>query len=165
MGLPAEQLGAQERVVLDMHEHPKHLLMAALVCLAALAGLVLVIAIAPEDGFLAWLDTLGWAAFILVVVVFGVFPFAEWRARTYTITNERIATRRGVFRRSGRDIPLDRVNDVAFEQGIVDRMTKAGTLKISSASEQGMVVFRDIPEIHDVTKTLNQLVREARDTR
>ncbi|HSE10617.1 MAG TPA: PH domain-containing protein [Nocardioidaceae bacterium] len=162
MGLSEDELGSDERVVLAMHEHPKHLLMAALICLAALVGLVVVLAIAPESGFLAWLDTLGWAAFALVVVVFGVFPFSEWRARTYTITNERIATRRGVFRRSGRDIPLDRVNDVAFEQGIVDRMVKAGTLKISSASEEGLVVFRDIPRIHEVTKTLNQLVREAR---
>lgn len=162
MGLSADQLGADERVVLDMHEHPKHLVMAALICVAALIGLVLVLALAPESGFLAWLDTLGWAAFALVVVVFGVFPFAEWRARTYTITNERIATRRGVIHRSGRDIPLDRINDVSFDQGIVDRLTKAGTLRISSASEHGMIVFRDIPEIQQVTKTLNQLVREAR---
>ena len=70
-----------------------------------------------------------------------------------------------VLRRSGRDIPLERINDVAFEQGIVDRMTKAGTLKISSASERGTVVFRDIPKIHEVTTTLNDLVREARGTR
>jgi uncharacterized membrane protein YdbT with pleckstrin-like domain len=162
MGLSADQLGADERVVLDMHEHPKHLLMAALICLAAVIGLVVVLAIAPQSGAFDWLDTLGWAAFALVVVVFGVFPFAEWRSRTYTITNERIATRRGVLRRSGRDIPLDRINDVSFDQGIVDRMTKAGTLKISSASEHGRIVFRDIPQIHEVTKTLNQLVREAR---
>ena len=165
MGLPADQLGAQERVVLEMHEHPKHLLMAALICLAAIVGLAIVVAISPDDGALAWLDTLGWVAFAGVIVVFGVFPFAEWRRRTYTVTNERIATRRGVLRRSGRDIPLDRINDVAFEQGIVDRMTKAGTLKISSASERGTVVFRDIPKIHEVTTTLNDLVRDARGAR
>ena len=165
MGLPAEQLSASERIVLETHEHPKHLLMAALICLAAIVGLVLVIAIAPDSGAFAWLDTFGWAAFAGVVLVFGVFPFTEWRSRTYTITNERIATRRGVFRRSGRDIPLDRINDVAFEQGIVDRMTKAGTLKISSASERGTVVFRDIPKIHEVTTTLNELVRDARGAR
>jgi uncharacterized membrane protein YdbT with pleckstrin-like domain len=162
MGLPAEQLGAQERVVLDMHEHWKHLLLTGLICLAALVGLIVVLAIAPESGFLAWLDTLGWIAFALVFLVFGVWPFMEWRSRTYTITNQRLAMRRGVFRRSGQDIPLARINDVAFEQGILDRISKAGTLKVSSASEHGTVVLRDIPHIHDVTTTLNGLVREVR---
>lgn len=161
MGLPAEQLGAREQVVLELHEHWKHLLLAGLICVAALVGLVVVLMVSPDSGALAWLDTLGWVAFVLVVAIFGFWPFLEWRMRTYTITNERIATRRGVIRRSGRDIPLNRVNDVAFDQGIFDRLAKAGTLKISSASEHGTVVFRDIPRIHTVTTTLNELVREA----
>lgn len=161
MGLPADQLGAQEQVVLEMHEHWKHLLGAALICLAALAGLVVVLSFSPTEGFLAWLDAIGWLAFAVVVLVFGVWPFTEWRMRTYTLTNERLATRWGVLRRSGRDIPLSRVNDVAFEQGILDRMVGAGTLKVSAASEEGTVVLRDIPDIHKVTTTLNGLAREA----
>lgn len=161
MGLPADQLGTQEKVVLEMHEHWKHLLGAALICLAALAGLVVVLSFSPTGGFLAWLDAIGWLAFAVVVLVFGVWPFTEWRKRTYTLTNERLATRWGVLRRSGRDIPLNRVNDVAFEQGIFDRMVGAGTLKVSAASEEGTVVLRDIPDIHKVTTTLNGLAREA----
>jgi uncharacterized membrane protein YdbT with pleckstrin-like domain len=161
MGLPADQLGAQEKVVLEMHEHWKHLLGAALICLAALVGLVVVLSFSPTEGFLAWLDAIGWLAFAVVVLVFGVWPFTEWRKRTYTLTNERLATRWGVLRRSGRDIPLNRVNDVAFEQGIFDRMVGAGTLKVSAASEEGTVVLRDIPDIHKVTTTLNGLAREA----
>ena len=161
MGLPADQLGTQEKVVLEMHEHWKHLLGAALICLAALVGLVFVLSLSPTGGFLDWLDAIGWLAFAVVVLVFGVWPFTEWRKRTYTLTNERLATRWGVLRRSGRDIPLNRVNDVAFEQGIFDRMVGAGTLKVSAASEEGTVVLRDIPDIHKVTTTLNGLAREA----
>lgn len=161
MGLPADQLGTQEKVVLEMHEHWKHLLGAALICLAAIVGLVVVLSFSPTEGFLAWLDAIGWLAFAVVVLVFGVWPFTEWRKRTYTLTNERLATRWGVLRRSGRDIPLNRVNDVAFEQGIFDRMVGAGTLKVSAASEEGTVVLRDIPDIHKVTTTLNGLAREA----
>ena len=162
MGLPADQLGAGEQVVLEMHEHWKHLLGAILICLAALAGLLVVLWIGPDEGFFAWLDKIGWLAFAGVVAVFGLWPFLEWRLRTYTLTNERLAMRRGVIRRSGRDIPLSRVNDVAFDQGLLDRMVRAGTLRVSAASERGTVVLRDIPNIHEVTTTLNALVREAR---
>jgi uncharacterized membrane protein YdbT with pleckstrin-like domain len=163
MGLPADQLSPGEEIVLEMHEHWKHLLGAILVCLAALAGLVVVLALGPDEGFFAWLDTLGWVAFAGVVLLFGVWPALAWWNRTYTLTNERLATRAGILRRSGRDIPLTRINDVAFEQGIVDRMFGAGTLKVSAASEEGTVVLVDIPRIHQVSLRMNELVREVRE--
>jgi uncharacterized membrane protein YdbT with pleckstrin-like domain len=164
MGLPSDQLSPGEEIVLEMHEHWKHLLGAGLICLAALVGLVVVLAIGPEEGFFAWLRTLGWVAFAGVVLVFGVWPTVAWWNRTYTLTNERLATRTGVLRRSGRDIPLTRINDVAFEQGIVDRMFGAGTLKVSAASEEGTVILVDIPRIHQVSLRMNELVREVRES-
>lgn len=162
MGFPADELGGGERVIREMHEHWKHLLVPGLICLAALVGLVVVLAVTPESGFLAWLDVAAWVAFAGVVAVFGVWPFIRWQRRTYTITDQRIATRKGVLRRTGRDIPLSRVNDVAFEQGLLDRVARAGTLRVSAASEEGTVVMRDIPQIHEVTTLLHSLVREAR---
>jgi uncharacterized membrane protein YdbT with pleckstrin-like domain len=163
MGLPADQLSPGEEIVLETHEHWKHLLGAILVCLAALAGLVVVLALGPDEGFFAWLDTLGWVAFAGVVLLFGVWPALAWWNRTYTLTNERLATRTGILRRSGRDIPLTRINDVAFEQGVVDRMFGAGTLKVSAASEEGTVVLVDIPRIHQVSLRMNELVRQVRE--
>jgi len=74
MGLPTNQLGPHERIVIESREHVKHLLKAGLICLAAIIGLVLVLQYAPNDGFLQWLDTLGWIAFAGVVVIFGVWP-------------------------------------------------------------------------------------------
>ncbi len=162
MGLSADQLSPGENVVLEMHEHWKHLAGTILICLAALVGLVVVLAVSPEDGFLAWLATLGWVAFAVVVLVFGIWPVLAWWNRTYTLTTERLATRTGVLRRSGRDIPLTRINDVAFEQGILDRMVGAGTLKVSAASEEGTVVLGDIPHIQRVSLQINELVREIR---
>lgn len=155
------QLAPGEEVVLEMHEHWKHLLGTLSICLVALVGLVVVLAVSPEEGFLAWLDTLGWVAFVGVVLLFGVWPALAWWNRTYTLTTQRLATRTGVLRRSGRDIPLTRINDVAFEQGVVDRLVGAGTLKVSAASEEGTVVLRDIPRIHEVSLEINERVRAA----
>jgi membrane protein YdbS with pleckstrin-like domain len=162
MGLPASQLGPQERIVIETREHLKHLLFAGLICLAAIVGLVLVLTVAPADGFWSWLSSAGWIAFAGVVLVFGVWPFLRWLTRTSTLTNERLVTRAGLIRRTGRDIPLERINDVAYDQGLLDRMTKCGTLRVSAASQEGTVVLRDIPEIHEFVRTMNELVRDAR---
>lgn len=160
MGLPADQLSPGETVILEMREHWKHLLGAMLVCLAAVVGLAVVLKVAPESGFLDWLDTLGWVAFAGVVLVFGVWPALAWWNRTYTLTSERLATRTGILRRSGRDIPLNRINDVAFDQGILDRLVGCGTLRVSAASEEGTVVLDDIPHVHQVSLRMNELVRQ-----
>ena len=42
------------------------------------------------------------------------------------------------------EIPLEAINDVRFEQGILDRIVGAGTLVISSASEFGRNSFDNI---------------------
>jgi uncharacterized membrane protein YdbT with pleckstrin-like domain len=160
MGLPADQLSPGESVVLETREHWKHLLGAMLVCVAALVGLVVVLAIGPDSGFFAWLDTVGWLAFAGVVLIFGAWPALAWWNRTYTLTTERLATRTGILRRSGRDIPLTRINDVAFDQGLLDRMVGCGTLRVSAASEEGTVVLKDIPHVHQVSLRMNELVRE-----
>ncbi|RYV51677.1 PH domain-containing protein [Pengzhenrongella frigida] len=165
MGLPASQLGPQEEIVIETREHLKHLLVAGLICLAAVVGLVLVLSVGPSDGFWAWLDSAGWIAFAVVVAVFGVWPWLRWLTRTSTLTNERLVTRDGVVRRTGRDIPLERINDVAYDQGLLDRMVKCGTLRVSAASQEGTAVLRDIPEIHEFVRTMNELVRAARKER
>jgi membrane protein YdbS with pleckstrin-like domain len=162
MGLPADQLSPGESIVLQTHEHWKHLLGTFSVCLLAVIGLVVVLAVSPEEGFLAWLDALGWAAFAIVLLVFGAWPVLAWWNRTYALTTERLATRTGVVRRSGRDIPLSRINDVAFEQGILDRVVGAGTLAVSAASEEGTVRLVDIPHVHQVSLKMNELVRRVR---
>ena len=165
MGLPESQLGPQERIVIETREHAKHLFGPVLVCLVALAGLVLVLVYGPTTGVFAPLRTAAWVAFAGVVVVFGGWPWLYWLLRTSTLTNERLVTREGIIRRVGRDIPLERINDVAFDQGILDRMTRCGTLLVSDASEQGTAVLHDIPNVHEFARTMNELVRAARNER
>jgi len=163
MGLPADQISPGEHVVLEMREHWKHLAGAIGICVAALVGLVVVLAVSPSSGFLAWLDQAGWIAFVVVVAIFGIWPALGWWHRTYTLTTERLAMRSGILRRRGRDIPLSRINDVAFDQGVLDRVAGCGTLRVSAASEQGTVVLKDIPHVHAVALRMNELVRALGD--
>jgi len=60
--------------------------------------------------------------------------------------------------RSGRIIPLARINDVAYEKGLVDRMLGCGTLIIHDASQQAGLRLRDIPHIEDLHRRISRLV-------
>src|SRR5439155_20084773 len=100
---------------------------------------------------------------LVVFVWLTVWPWLKWRTTHYVFTNERVIMREGVFAREGRDIPLNRVNDVSFQHSFFERLLGAGTLTIESAGERGQVVLTDIPRVEKVQSNLYELVEDDRD--
>jgi uncharacterized membrane protein YdbT with pleckstrin-like domain len=103
---------------------------------------------------------------IIVVVALAILtyttfrPWIEWRATLYVFTSHRVLIRRGVIRHSGRDISLQRINDVGFTQSLWDRMVRAGTLTIESAGEHGQENLKNIPRSDQMQQTLNRLIEQ-----
>ena len=87
----------------------------------------------------------------MLALLGAVIPFLRWFLWTYTLTNKRIVEQKGILTRTGRVIPLSRINDVAFEKNLNDRILGCGTLVIHDASEQAGLELRDIPHIEAIT--------------
>jgi uncharacterized membrane protein YdbT with pleckstrin-like domain len=161
MGFPQRLLGDDERVVLHMRTHVKALIVPILVLVVMAAAIGFGLAVLPEGG------TGSAGRWVLMIAVVGVilrwslWPFLVWLSTTYTVTSERLITRQGVINRHGRDIPLGRINDVAYHQDVVDRMLRCGSLNVSAASEQGTIVLRDVPRVQAVQLEMSELIREA----
>ncbi|HJU96706.1 MAG TPA: PH domain-containing protein [Jiangellaceae bacterium] len=161
MGFPARLLGDDERVILHMRTHAKALIVPILVLIAMAAAIGFGIAVLPESGT----GSVGrWGVILVAVAVilrWSLWPFLVWLSTTYTVTSERLITRQGVINRHGRDIPLGRINDVAYHQDVIDRMLRCGSLNVSAASEQGTIVLRDVPRVQDVQLEMSELIRQA----
>ncbi len=99
---------------------------------------------------------------LLVLFIWGsLLPFLRWLTWTYTLTNRRLIEQKGILTRSGRIIPLARINDVAYEKGIVDRILRCGTLIIHDASQQTGLQLHDIPRIEDFHRRISRLVLDS----
>jgi uncharacterized membrane protein YdbT with pleckstrin-like domain len=83
-------------------------------------------------------------AALLVWAVAAVTRYIEYRTTIFIVTDKRIAYQAGLLRRTGMSIQLNRINNVSYEQGLLERMLGNGTLTIESAAEQGTTVFRNI---------------------
>jgi membrane protein YdbS with pleckstrin-like domain len=105
-----------------------------------------------------------WILALVVIVWWVLRPFLDWLTSTYTITSKRLITRQGWIARKGHDIPLMRISDVAFDQGVLDRMLGCGTLVISDASTHGSVRLHDIPDVESVQRTLSDLLGKLHDS-
>jgi len=149
-------LNDDERVVLSTRTHPKALLLPLLALVLCLAiGVVVQVGTGSHPLHLAV-----WVLMLIGIVSLFVRPLLEWLATTYTFTDRRLITRRGVLTRHGHDIPLTRISDVEYDSGLIDRMLGCGTLRISDASTDGEVVLRDIPHVEQAQRTLNDLLHE-----
>ena len=162
MGFPQRLLGEGETVVIHTRTHVKALIVPVIILLAVAAAVGFALGALSGTGTGT---TIGrWALVVVglaVVARWSVWPFLVWLTRTYTVTSERLITREGVVSRHGRDIPLGRINDVAYSQDLVDRILRCGSLNVSAASEQGTIVLRDVPGVHAVQLQMSELVREA----
>lgn len=100
---------------------------------------------------------------LAIVLIFGgafvwfcVAPFLSWYFWTYALTNLRIIEQRGVFTRTGRVIPLQRIVDVAYDKTLSDRLLGCGTLILHDASGSAGLRIPNIPRIEEFHRSVSR---------
>lgn len=156
MGYPERLLSPGEAVVREFRPHWQFLVLPIVFGLAALV--LAVVALAAVEGGARWLLVLGLVA---VWALLSVKRVADWLTTEYVVTNERVVRRSGVFSRSGVEIPLESITNVAFNQSFVERLIHSGDLMIESAGESGQSRYSDIPDPEGLQSLIYQQ-REAR---
>lgn len=156
MALSRRFLGADEDVILHIRTHGKDLVLPAigLVFLAALTWVAM--AFMPTS----WTPVGTWVVGVVVAVLFVTIvlvPFLRWRTTTYTLTDRRVITRRGIINKSGHDIPLSRINNVTYERSLLDRILGCGTLQLTTAAE-APVTLHDVPDVERVHVVMTELL-------
>jgi membrane protein YdbS with pleckstrin-like domain len=144
MAISRKLLSEGEYVVLSVRAHGKVLIWPIVVLVLVMGALITALTLEPGSELVA-LGAVVVAAIMLVA--WSLVPILKWMSSTYTITNRRLITRHGVLTRSGRDIPLFRINDVSYQMGLLDRLLGCGTLMVSDATEKDGMVLPDIPRV------------------
>jgi len=145
---PDIDLMPNEKMVLASNPHWFYFWKQVLAGLG-LIGLLLILWTVDAD----WLDTaIGWITLIafVVLLVNTIYAFVQWQTTRFAITDQRVAYQSGIFRRRGVSIPLNRINNVNFEQSFIARMLNNGIVTIESAGETGDSVFENIPDPENV---------------
>jgi membrane protein YdbS with pleckstrin-like domain len=142
MPFPKRLLLDDEVVALDLRPHWWFF---AGPLLAGIPVLVLLVGALKQNGDVQtvglWITVavaLGWAAWLGARLI-------SWQTTHFVVTSERLVFRSGILAKHTRDIPLDKINDLASSQTFFERILGAGDLLIESAGERGLQTFRDIP--------------------
>jgi uncharacterized membrane protein YdbT with pleckstrin-like domain len=153
----------EERVLFDGHPcwrstpgfHVKGMLAAVI------AGVIAGLATAVAAGHVQP----GWVIVAVVAVLAcALLAGAIRRARTtYTITNERLMIQHGLLARSHHETRLERVQNVASRQSMLERLLGVGTVEFDTAGEADYdFSFEGIANPQEVVRTVDRALRERR---
>jgi uncharacterized membrane protein YdbT with pleckstrin-like domain len=153
---PRKLLNEGEDVVLDLHPHwwffsgPVAAVVVATVAAFALRRV--------SDILLVALVALSLLALLWVGV-----RYARWASTNFVVTTDRLVFREGVLAKRGKEIPLDRLNDIAVDQTLFERLIGAGDVTIESGGERGQQVFSEMPRPFAVQNAIYREIERAAD--
>lgn len=156
MRFSAKLLGKNEHVIQHMRTHLKKIIPNIVAAIVLIVVAVLAYVYLPENWRPA--STIAIIAVaVTLIVIFLVWPWINWLTSTYTITNRRIITRKGVFTKTGHDIPLTRISNVSYERSMLDRLFGCGTLVLQTSASEPLTLD-DVPHVERVHVTLTELL-------
>lgn len=153
MGYPEKLLSDDEVIVSEFRPHWSRILKEILLVFLTLV----LVAILGVVGAHPWI-IIGVLALAVVFIARGLI---KWLFTQHVITNERVIFREGFYAKSGKEIPLEVINDVAFTQSAYERFFGTGNLLIESAGTHGQSRYSDIPD-PEMVQSLIYRVREER---
>ena len=65
-------------------------------------------------------------------------------ADEFVVTNRRVVRKVGLFAREAEHAPIEKIQDITIEQGVMARLLGYGNVALETASERGRIVFPDI---------------------
>jgi uncharacterized membrane protein YdbT with pleckstrin-like domain len=142
MPYPRNLLNDREKLALDLRPHwwyfSKHILTGIpLLILWVLQFQIEDDTVSDVSSGILGVLTIVWAIWLLL-------KFISWTRTYFVVTDQRVIYRTGVISRHGVEIPLERINNINFRQGIWERLIGAGDLEIQSAGEQGTTLFENV---------------------
>jgi uncharacterized membrane protein YdbT with pleckstrin-like domain len=156
---PRRLLNDNEVVILDLRPHWWMLVGSAALLALGLAVAVAVSIAVPGVAH----DPLLIVSLIVVLFLLARFVrrYARWATTNMVLTSDRLILRAGVFGKSGREIPLERINDLTYRQSLFERLIGAGDLLVESGGERGQQVLRMVPNPMRVQQEIYKQMSEA----
>jgi len=139
---PKKLLNEGEEVALDLRPHwwffSRHIASGV-----PLFIVFVLIAAKTHHSTQKWLLVL-WGIAAVVWAGWLALKYLEWNFTHFVVTDDRVIYRTGVLAKRGVEIPMERINNINFHQGIWERIIGAGDLDIESAGKDGQSHFDDV---------------------
>jgi uncharacterized membrane protein YdbT with pleckstrin-like domain len=159
MAFPRHLVYDDETVVLDLRPHWWYFSRHIVTGVPLIAFVVGTVSISNSDVR----DVVRWPVGLIVLVwaLWLAIQFVRWWVTYFVVTDQRVLYRTGVLARHGVEIPLERITNINYHQGIWERIIGAGDLDIESAGEEGDTHFDNVRHPYEVQNEIYAQIEGA----
>jgi len=147
------KLRNSEDVFLVTHHH--WLIMARpLLCVIFMAlSTYLMYSLAEEMNtmFYVWVSLAGFT----VSSLYTLYRWYERSINIWAVTNYRVIEENGVFSILAKESPLDKINNISYQQSFMGRIFGYGDVEIQTAAGEGMTIHKFINDPKELKDTIN----------
>ena len=102
-----------------------------------------------------FIDMWGWGlAVSLPALAYAVFKYFEWRVNIWGVTNYRVIDEAGLLSHFAKESPLDKINNVSYDQSVWGRIFNFGHVEIQTAAEIGSTDYYNVHEPKKLKDTI-----------
>ena len=141
-------LRKDEQILFETHKHWYVLIIPLLFAL---------ILIFSSIYFFTNLNPLRWwyFTFPFVAVIYFVFKYYSWKFDLWVVTNYRVIDEFGVFSINSKESPIDKINNVSYQQSLLGRIMGFGDVQIQTAAEMGETSYSNISRPQKLKEALS----------
>src|SRR6266478_2428291 len=134
-----------ENLILKEHQHWIVLVKALLIPVVLLIIAAIVDLTVKSGTGIPHFRTIVTLVAVGIALLWLIVVWIRWQATAYTLTDQRIKIETGVFGRSSKIIPIDRIQDATTKQTVFGRMLGYGRVEVDAAGAQGAEVLDHMP--------------------
>ena len=122
-----------EKIILVTHRSWTSLILPFFL---ALAGIV-------ASYFIGFIVHYGWIV-ALAGVIYALVKYYSWKVYIWVVTNYRVIDETGLLSHYAKESPLDKINNVSYDQTLMGRLFNFGHVKIQTAAEVGATDYFNV---------------------
>lgn len=134
-----------ENLILKEHQHWIVLVKALLIPVVLLVIAAIVDLTVKSGTGIPHFRTIVTLVAVAIALLWLIVVWIRWQATAYTLTDQRIKIETGVFGRSSKIIPIDRIQDCTTKQTLFGRILGYGRVEVDAAGAQGAEVLSHLP--------------------
>jgi uncharacterized membrane protein YdbT with pleckstrin-like domain len=126
-------LQKNEKILLVTYTSWISMIGPALIALVAITG----------SFFMGFIVNFGWAVALLGILIF-VIKYYQWKSNIWVVTNYRVIDEAGLLSHYAKESPLDKINNVSYDQSVWGRVFNYGHVEIQTAAEVGATDYYNV---------------------
>jgi uncharacterized membrane protein YdbT with pleckstrin-like domain len=137
-----------EQILFETHKHWYVLILPFLISVVVFALSLYLFTKLTE--FQIW-----YMLFPILAVFYFIYKYYSWKFDLWVVTNYRVIDEFGVFSINSKESPIDKINNVSYQQSLLGRIFGFGDVQIQTAAEMGETSYKNIASPQKLKEALS----------